>query len=224
MTESFCGPAVIVDLRQESHGWINGAPVTWLAQGDAANLGKTPAEAAERERSLLQDLTVRATVEVALIDADDSPSHPQELAVESVQSEEELVRSLGLGYHRLYVTDHLRPSDQEVDGFLQFVAALAPGTWLHFHCRGGKGRTTTLLAMYDMLRNADRVSCEEVMARQAAAHPCYDLRDLHSSSSGHLSYRERLDFLQVFHVFARERKKGCAGAWSDWLGATYYNN
>ncbi len=32
---------LVVDLRQESHGFLNGWPVSWYADHDWANLGKT---------------------------------------------------------------------------------------------------------------------------------------------------------------------------------------
>jgi hypothetical protein len=61
----------------------------------------------------------------------------------------------GTTYLRLAVPDHAMPEgDALVD---QFVAAMVEhqGKWFHFHCRGGKGRTTTFMSLYDALMNAD---------------------------------------------------------------------
>jgi hypothetical protein len=73
---------------------------------------------------------------------------------------------LGLEYLRLPTTDHVRPRDSEVDEFVRFALDLAPGTWLHFHCRGGDGRTTTFFVMHDIMHNAPEVSVEDILKRQ----------------------------------------------------------
>jgi len=67
---------------------------------------------------------------------------------------------------RITVTDHRSPLDDQVDLFVQSVKNLPKETWLHFHCRGGAGRTTTFMSMYDMMHNAKNVSFEDIMKRQ----------------------------------------------------------
>ena len=55
-----------------------------------------------------------------------------------------------------------------VDRFVAFVKGLKTDTWLHFHCHGGDGRTTTFLTLYDMIRNVPQgVDLDDIVARQS---------------------------------------------------------
>jgi hypothetical protein len=99
-----------------------------------------------------------------------------------VRSEKALVKGLGCRYARLYVTDHCRPRDSQVDTFVALVQKYyRRKLWFHLHwsplfsclfvfffknfsSHGGKGRTTLFLCMYDMLVNASRgVSFDEFL-------------------------------------------------------------
>jgi protein-tyrosine phosphatase len=214
MRESFEGPAIVVDLRQESHALVNGLPVTWYGPSDWDNVGRSNREVERRERELLQAMP--ELVQLSPVKEDDEGfQQPVQLQVRSLQTEEELAEELGLGYFRLFVTDHLRPSDREVDRFLTFVDHLAPGTWLHFHCRGGKGRTTTFMVLYDMLRNAGQVSFDEIVARQQALPPNYALLNVRPQSPRHVYYQQRADFVREFYTFSQQREAG--QSWSQWL-------
>lgn len=214
MKENFTGPVVVVDLRQESHALVNGEPVTWYAENDWGNLGRSNAEVKELEQEQLSALPSRLDFSPAKAD-DEGTTRPVHFDVHSRQSEGEVVEALGMGYFRLYVTDHLRPSDGEVDRFLAFVDLLPRETWLHFHCRGGKGRTTTFLALYDMLRNAHQVDFQEIIQRQMALPPAYNLLADRSRSPRHVYYQERAQFVKQFYQFARNRTSGLS--WSLWL-------
>lgn len=213
MKEHFNGPVVVVDLRQESHALVNGEPVTWYADNDWGNLGRSNAEVKQLEQEQLSELPSSLDLSPAKAD-DEGTTRPFHFDVHSRQSEGEVVEALGMGYFRLYVTDHLRPSDGEVDRFLAFLDLLPPDTWLHFHCRGGKGRTTTFLALYDMLRNAHQVEFQEIVKRQMALPPTYNLLAERSQSPRHVYYQERAQFVRKFYQFARNRPAGLS--WSLW--------
>lgn len=43
-------------------------------------------------------------------------------------------------------------SPENIDEFIKLYKSLPKDAWLHFHCEAGKGRTTTFLAMYDMMK------------------------------------------------------------------------
>lgn len=214
MQESFPGSAIVVDLRQESHALLNGLPVTWYAPSDWGNVGLSNDEARALEQEQLDSLAGSVQLS-ADKDDEEGSGHPLRLEINSRQTEEELAEELGLGYFRLFVSDHLRPRDEEVDSFVEFVDELPPGTWLHFHCRGGKGRTTTFMAMYDMLRNARQVSLEDILGRQMVLEPRYDLLADRSHSPRAVYYRERADFVRRFYDFARQRQPD--QSWSNYL-------
>jgi len=135
--------------------------------------------------------------------------------VEAVTNEGQLVTASGATYLRLTVTDHLRPHDQEVDRYLAALAAHPADGRVHVHCRGGDGRTTTFMALFDMLANADKVPAEAIFARQATVSPFYDLAKIAQGPKA-VYYRERLDFLQRFHAYAVARQQGETTTWSRW--------
>ena len=58
-------------------------------------------------------------------------------------------------YVRIPVTDHCMPNPYAQERFVTLCRYLYrqpdDQTWVHFHCHGGDGRTTTALAMYDMV-------------------------------------------------------------------------
>ena len=228
MNQEIEGDILVVDLRQESHGYLNGLPITWEADNDWVNVGKTPKQCAEAEEAQLDALRHQLNVKVeAAQDREGGgaipalnaapPTPPRQVSVRNVRTEKEVVEDLGLGYRRLYVTDHLRPDDASVEAFVHIVDKLPDNLWLHFHCRGGKGRTTTFMAMYDMLRNSNKVSLEDILARQAFLDPKYNLAETKPDSARTLYYQERYQFLQAFYQYTQERgKSGVRVPWSLW--------
>ena len=170
------GPVAIFDLRQEDHGFVNGNAVSWYATNNWANVGKSPKEVAADEKQKLRSCAVGgelvlssdAAVKVKSA-APDTAAAPavERVTVQTVQTEKKLVTAAGASYVRIPVTDHCRPTDAAVDQFILAVRALPAGTWAHFHCRAGKGRTTTFMVLYDMLRNAREVSLPDIARRQS---------------------------------------------------------
>jgi hypothetical protein len=210
---------VIVDLRQESHGFLNGAPVAWfLPPADWINLGKSHGEALWDEKGRLAKLAGEKTV----LTHDDEwiPSHTgtpgQPEQVLSVASEEELALRNGIRYVRFTVPDHMHPSDEDVDRFVALIRGLGEKDRLHFHCHAGMGRTTTFLAMYDMLMNAGSVSLQDIVARQAAAGPRYDLFSSESGPPFTELFRERKAFLKRFYEYAKAFREDPALSWTEW--------
>lgn len=223
LKERFGENLILIDLRQESHGFLNGAPVTWyLPPGDWINLGKTRDETLEDEKERLARL-VRE--KAALVHEDNwIPQKIQGFGktekVLSVTSEGELARRYGIRHFRLTVPDHMRPSDEDVDRFITFVRGLREKDWLHFHCHAGMGRTTTFLIMYDMLQNADRVSLEDIVARQAAAGPRYNVFRDESGAPWEKVFGERAAFVRKFYEYAKAFRVGSKENWTEWLKKT----
>jgi len=205
----------VVDLRQESHGFLNGAAVSWYARSNWGSVGLSEDEALALEQLRLRLLAVAERVAVASI-ADVKrgvASAAVEVRRERVESEAQVL-ALPPGRHiRLPVADHARPSDAVVDRFVRLVDALDAGAHVHFHCRGGKGRTVTFFVLFDLLRNAGQLSMVEILDRQQRLH-AYDIRHLpERSSSKALTLRERLEFVERFAGFARVRRRG--DGWLD---------
>jgi hypothetical protein len=100
---------------------------------------------------------------------------PERVTLMSASLERDVVGATGASYVRISVTDHARPLDDEVDRFILAVRALPENAWAHFHCEAGRGRTTTFMVLYDILRNANRVSLEDIVRRQKILGYDYDV-------------------------------------------------
>lgn len=216
----------IVDLRQESHGFINGMPISWYNDQNTANKNKTPNQIARQEKTLLENLRHDSTVTVYTLNKlDDGKStaiDPITLVSHLIESEEELVTKLNANYKRFYILDHHRPDDFAVDDYVNFVKnVLKPGEWLHFHCRGGKGRSSTFIVMYDMILNGKNTSFVDIMRRQEAMGNTK--LDATPTKTGKLwktgAARERFVFLQKFYAYVTDPNGYVKSNWTDWLSS-----
>lgn len=229
-------PAIVVfDLREESHAIVGGYPVTWFALNGWSNVGLSRADVLEDEGTRIMGLRedLNAGHGIVLTDQDDwkrlkrgeegrAPS-TVEVTKKSlqtrgeqerpIQSEAELVEAAGCRYVRITATDNVRPTDEQTDAFIEEVRKLPEKAALHFHCKAGMGRTTTFMAMYDMLRNARDVGLHDIVKRQTELGDGFGKRQ----ESLTLYYQERDDFIQEFHAYAKENPGGKPMNWSEWL-------
>lgn len=195
----------VVDLRQESHGFINDFAVSWKNdEGNKANKGLTRKQVIKEEKKRLKSVKKGKSIKIK----------DKTVVPKKVQSEEELVRENGMEYIRIPVTDTERPEDDMVDYFVKTVTELPEDTWLHFHCKAGIGRTTTFMAMYDMMKNAKQVSLEDIMDRQVLMGGKSLLKPEDGKDS---SSHKRSDFLRKFYKYARENDDNFKTSWSTWL-------
>jgi len=153
---------LIVDLRQESHAFLDGRAVSWCADEDWSNVGQAPAWIARDEQCQVEKLTAAPDTLVYAVrkdgDGNIEVTGRSPVLVTRPETEEMVVARLqnrfAISYLRLHVTDHCAPDDEAVRAFLQLFGNVAATTWVHFHCHGGDGRTTTFLTMYDRLAAA----------------------------------------------------------------------
>lgn len=135
---------IVVDLRQELHFFLGDRPVSFFNQYFVYNVGRDNIDELEKE-----------------ISCSYFPTHyyrfmekqKKRLQYFSILNKTPLMREcevVDTGYKRFYVTDRRFPTPDVLDDFLLWVKQLPPDTWLHFHCRGGKGRTTTFMMLYDI--------------------------------------------------------------------------
>jgi hypothetical protein len=216
------GPVTIFDLRQETHIFINGLPVSWFATNDWANVGRSQAaiEADERARveSLKPGSKISVTPGAGVKKPGVTPNPAQNVTVGHASTERELVERNQVAYMRITVTDHCRPLDNEVDEFILAVRALPENGWAHFHCEAGRGRTTTFMVLYDMLRNATRVSIEDIVRRQKLLGYGYDVLWPAEPGNWKAPYTaDRIAFVRAFYDYARANPNGRPKLWSEWL-------
>jgi hypothetical protein len=155
-----------IDLRQETHGYVNGMSISWYGKNDDENIGLEHDEVVKKGEERLKSLKKMDVINFDLLPNDKSVDKGS-VKPEVVESEKDMVGFHDIGYCLLTVPDHYKPDDKEVNRFIELVKDLHKDEWLHFHCRGGVGRTTTFMILYDMMRNADKVSCDDIINRQA---------------------------------------------------------
>ena len=214
------GPIYVVDLRQESHGYFNGAAVSWCGKRNWGNVGKSPREVLRDEQKRLTEAKGKK-VQVKF-EPKTQPKENISLEVRDVMTEKELVEQSGARYFRLTDTDHVWPADENIDKFIDFVKKLPDDAWLHFHCRAGKGRTTSYMAMYDMMRNP-QVPCEDIISRQyllGGAYLAFELQNPQPSQWRAKYYREKAQMIRMFYQYVQEnRQSNFKVKWSKWLKA-----
>ena len=149
---------------------------------------------------------------------DSGSAEPQRVTVSSAGTERDVVEGAGAGYVRVTVTDHARPLDDDVDRFVLAVRALPENAWAHFHCEADRGRTTTFMVLYDILRNATRVSLEDIVRRQAILGYDYDVLQPAEPGNWKAPYAaDRAAFVRAFYDYARANPNGRPQLWSEWL-------
>ncbi len=212
---------VVVDLRRESHGFLNDNAVSWYGPQDAANLNKTIPQIMASEQRLLTRLSKSSYRWVYNIVSKTDDGYVDKVThdivqIQGVQSEQQFVEKNHLGYQRFYVEDFHAPTDAEVNRFVRFAKSLPANTWLYFHCRGGEGRTTTFMTMMDMMKNAKQVSYDDIMARQVALGGT-DLRDLPGAASFKYPFAvQRVAFLRSFYDYAKNNNDNFATPYTAW--------
>ena len=92
---------VVVDLRDESHGYINGHAVSWYSRYKTFNKGLSAEQVMEREEALLKAAQKAGTVEVAMQAKDKSNSSVAPIQGESVMKEKELGEPQGAKNYRI---------------------------------------------------------------------------------------------------------------------------
>lgn len=216
------GRVTLVDLRRESHGFLGGAAVSWRLPDNQGNPGQDAAAVAAAEAGLLAGIDAAAGVVVARDKNAGQDGAGGDAAMTlgplPATTEAAAAAALGLGYFRLAVSDHTRPDVGAVDQFVRLYRALAPDVWLHFHCRGGAGRTTTFLCLADMLQNARDVPFDVILARQKALGGS----DLAKIAGGATPGRDalagaRLEFLRQFYAYAQAHPGGQGQTFGAWL-------
>ena len=214
-------PVTIFDLRQETHIFVNGLPTSWYASRDWANVGRSLAaiegDEVARVRSLKPggEIAIRSGEPVKK--GSDAPA-PLNVIVQRADTERTIAEVAGASYVRIPVTDHARPLDDEVDRFVVAVRALPENAWAHFHCEAGRGRTTTFMVLYDMLRNANRVSLEDIVRRQKILGYGYDVLAASAPGDWKAPYTaDRAAFVRTFYDYARANPGGRPKLWSEWI-------
>ncbi len=158
----------VLDLREEPHGFFNDAAVSWYYGPLSYQQNKeTDAVIASELRRIEQVRSFPNTFAYKVKKTERGVAGGKSVSIEPVRilmREREAVLSLGAQYKRLPVTDHFRPQSTDIDDFVDWVKTLPQNAWIHMKCRGGKGRTTTFMALFDIIQNP-KVPVDSILER-----------------------------------------------------------
>jgi hypothetical protein len=217
------GRVYVVDLRQESHGFADGRAISWYGFLNDSNLGKTSQEIGDLEQELVDSLALPASVQfnriVRKTRGHIEESDSREVWVQTAETERTLVERLGLEYVRLPVTDHLHPDPPTVNQFVDLASNLPAGAWVHFHCRSGKGRSSTFMVMIDIFHNARAVSLRDIISRNAllGSKDFSQVSNLRHKVWKNDMARNRYEFLASFYSYMTDSGGYGRSSWSAWL-------
>lgn len=217
------GKIWIIDLRRESHGFINGKPVSWYFTENKSNVGLSTHQIMDKEAGMLQRLKKYNPIPVKIIEKKSRgkiiETSTVDIIPELIETEEALSKRLGFNYLRFPVSDHHRPEDSIVDAFVEFIKTDPKDAWFHFHCRGGKGRTTTFMTMYDMLMNAKMLSANEIIIRQRqlGGSNLIKVSDNTEDQWKRNAQIARKAFIESFYEYAASKDGYPNLTWTEWL-------
>lgn len=213
---------IVVDLRGEPHAFINDYPVMWYSSQAWWTFSDPVALVIAKEKDHLDSLSIGQQVSLKRIATKDHQGQPEVIDVftdqiSSLKTEEQVVHAASAHYVRIPVTDHMRPEDKDVDQFLTFVKALPPGVWVHFHCHGGHGRTSTFMIMYDIMRNPT-LSLQNILDRQVKIGSM-DVRHISGAGKSYkiADQKDRLHFIRLFYQYVHSHDGYGKVSWTNWV-------
>lgn len=183
----------VVDGREIDEGYVKGRPIYYFGY--------------EKSKPKLRHRVRRLVLTGSLKERPDL-----------IMSEEQMAQQYGYKYQKLAIYSLSDTPDEAVDEFVAFIDQLPADMWLHFHCQHGRGRTSMMLAMLDIMRNAPQVSLEDIMRRQhlLGSVDLSDVRVWKKSTYTVEQLSARRDFIGKFYEFICQRKAGGIQRWSEW--------
>jgi len=232
----------VIDLRQESHGFVNGLPFSWYRCKNLINYGKSKSMSIISESQALDNL--RYQVETGLLDKITlheirvkllgSVYGSEESVIPfpvQIESEEEICSRLGVKYMRFPVVDHHHPEELVVESFIEFISKLfikdGSKQWLHFHCKGGRGRSTSFTTMLDILlyfnydlknraKNLGLNLPEDFVSRQneLGGSNLFKPARCKNKQWKYASFKSRELFIRLFFTYC---SSGSNISWKEWV-------
>ncbi len=137
---------------------------------------------------------------------------------EIIRTEDEEARTYGFGYKKVIIGSKFTASDKNIEEIISYFDHLPENHWLHFHCAHGSGRTSMLIVMIDIMKNAPKVALKDIVRRQHLLGSV-DLFDTTVWPGGHYTQTmldNRKKFVENFYGFICQRKEGGIQSWSEW--------
>lgn len=157
----------IVDLMKEYHGFIkyndNAIPFTFRAEYNTVNFGVKYDDVSVKQSEVLQSLNQHENYknDIKIISKCSSEKSAVKDILQTVKikshggilSEGDIVQQQkNVQYKHFPCADHSPPSYEAIVDFANFIHNEFDSStdWIHIHCHGGKGRSTSFSLMLDM--------------------------------------------------------------------------
>ena len=197
-------PILIVDLRQESHGFINEYPISFSNEKNDGNLGLSKTLVNLTEKKQLKNIELNNPLTFY--------NNPKmSITPIEVLSEKQFIKSIPLSYSRVPVTDTKLPTNEMIDYFINIVKECSKDNWFHLHCKAGFGRTTIFMSMYDMMKNYKNATSQEIINRQLA------LANFNDEGIKKFTTTDVMNFLNKFYNYCNDSNGDYNTTWSSWL-------
>lgn len=134
-----------------------------------------------------------------------------------LQPESQVAAAYNFNYFHLPLKIRTIPNNDFVENFIKFIDSIPSPAWLHTYCQSGRGRTSLIMVMVDILKNSPRVSCRDIMKRQYLLGS-QNLEDTSLWRNGTYTQEmlnNRKTFILDFCHFAQQRAQGIR-SWSEW--------
>ncbi len=187
-------PKIIIDAKTESPGYIDGRPISFYRYDLSG----------PRPKHLIRRLYYTGTI-----------FERPDLIVPAPEE----AKKYGFDYASVHIGSRFIAPLEKIDEIVTLLDSVPQDTWIHFHCRNGDGRTSMLLTMLDIMRNAPAVSKDDIFKRQHLLGSV-DFNNTTVWSKGATYSKKQLEdrkkFVENFYEFISQRKAGGAQLWSEW--------
>ncbi|OJW51212.1 MAG: hypothetical protein BGO67_12890 [Alphaproteobacteria bacterium 41-28] len=184
---------IIVDAMYDYHGYILGMPTTSLAYHQDVPFLK----------HFLRRLVLTGTLGKRL---------------DFITHESDEAKKYGFDYRAVNVGSKIKNTYEYIDDVVAFFESVPPNVWLHFHCRNGRGRTSMLLVMLDIMKNAPQVTLDNIVKRHIllGAEDLFNVKVWANGTYTAEELKDRKQFIEQFYEFVCQRKAGGIQRWSEW--------
>lgn len=137
---------------------------------------------------------------------------------ERIISPAKAAKLYGFGYQNFPIGSKYLSKDEDIDKFVAFFDTLPKNVFLYLHCLFGQGRTSMMLVMVDILRNAPTVSLKDIVRRQylLGSVNLFDTTPWSRLTYTKKTLEDRKNFIERFYEFICQRKAGKIQLWSEW--------
>jgi hypothetical protein len=144
-----------------------------------------------------------------------------------LQTESQILERLGARqYNLLKGITHWLGNLRFIENLIAFFESLPPDAHLYVHCAHGRGRTTTLLVLYDIFKNGKKVPLKDITNR----HFCLGREDVMNTElwkTGNWT-QEALDarrnLIERFYAYRVDPKGYGHQSWTQWNHAHGFND